>query len=152
MTTSHDNALATFKSAVRDFATNWRTLAGVEVLVTAIAFVVITPLSEALLRMLVSRSGSLAVTDVDIAFFFFTTRSGLAALLLLIATSAGIAFFGQACLMTAGLARAHGVRLRVRDAIMHGVARVVSILWLALGLCLRLLLFAAPFLGAIGVT
>lgn len=150
MTTRDDSALATLKGAVRDFTGSWRTLAGVEVFVTVITFIVITPMSEALLGMLVSRSGSSAVTDVDIALFFFTTKSGLAALLLLVATTAGIAFFGQACLMTVGLAPARGVRLRVRDAIMHGAARVVSILWLSLGLCLRLLLLTTPFLAAIG--
>ena len=145
-------ALATLKGAFRDFAGDWRTLAGVELFVAAIAFIVITPMSEALLRMLVSRSGSSAVTDVDVALFFFTTMSGLAALLLLLAASVGIAIFGQACLMTAGLARARGVRVRVRDAVMHGATRAVSILWLTLGLSLRLFLFAAPFLAAIGAT
>jgi glycerophosphoryl diester phosphodiesterase len=140
------------KAAIRDFAGDWRVLAGVEVFVAAIAFIVITPTSEALLRMLVSRSGSSAVTDVDIALFFFTTISGLAALLLLITVSVGVAMFGQACLMTVGLAHARGVRVRVRDAVMHGTSRGVSILWLTLELSLRLLLFAAPFLAAILAT
>src|SRR5262249_58166950 len=107
---------------------------------------------EAVLRMLVSRSGSSAVTDVDIALFFFTTISGLAALLLLLTASVGIAILGQACLMTVGLARARGVRVRVRDAIMHGAARAVSILWLTVELSLRLLLCAAPFLAAIAAS
>jgi len=153
MTTSDDSrALATLKGAIRDFAGNWRTLACVEVFVVAIAFIVITPTSEALLRMLVSHSGSSAVTDVDIALFFFTTKSGLAALLLLVAAGLGITIFGQACLMTVGLARARGVRVRVRDAVMHGALRAVSILWLTLSLFVRVLLLAAPFLAAIGAT
>lgn len=153
MTTSDDSrALATLRAAIRDFVADWRTLAGVEVFVAAIAFILITPTSEALLRMLISRSGSSAVTDVDIALFFFTTNSGLAALLLLVTASVGIAIFGQACLMTVGLARAHGLRVRVRDAVMQGAARAVSTLWLTLGLSLRLVLFAAPFLTAIGAT
>lgn len=151
-TTEDTGALAILKGAIRDFAGDCRTLAGVEVFVAAIAFIVITPLSEALLRTLVSRSGSSAVTDVDIALFLFTTTSGLAALLLLVAASIGIAIFGQACLMTVGLAHARGVRVRVRDGVMHGAARVASILWLTLGLFFRLLLFAAPFLAAIGAT
>jgi glycerophosphoryl diester phosphodiesterase len=152
MTTTDNKALATLKGAIRDFAGDWRTLAGIEVFVAVIAFIVITPTSEALLRILVARSGSSAVTDADIALFLFTTTSGLAALLLLVAASVGIAIFGQACLMTVGLARADGARLRVRDAVTHGATRVVSILWLTLGLCLRLLLFAAPFLAGIGAT
>jgi glycerophosphoryl diester phosphodiesterase len=153
MTTSDDRkARATLIGAIRDLAGEWRTLAGVELFVAAIAFIVITPMSEVLLRILVSHSGSSAVTDVDIALFFFTTKSGLAALLLLVTASVGIAVFGQACLMTVGIARARGIHVRVRDAIQQGAARAVSILWLTLELCLRLLLFAAPFLAAIGVT
>ncbi len=153
MTTSDDSgAMATLKGAIRDFAADWRTLAGVEMFVAAIAFIVITPMSEALLRMLVSRSGSAAVTDVEIALFFFTTKSGLAALLLLVATSLGIAIFGQACLMTVALARARGIRVRVRDAVMHGLVRALAIVWVTLGFFLRVLLFAAPFLAAIGAT
>ncbi len=140
------------KGVIRDFAGDWRTLAGVEMFIAAIAFIVLTPMSEALLRMLVSRSGSSAVTDVDIALFFFTTKSGFAALLLLVIASIGIAIFGQACLMTAGLARARNVHIRVRDAVMHGVVRAALIVWLTLGLFLRLLLFATPFLAAIGAT
>ena len=150
MTTSEvRTALA---AAVRDFIRDWRTLAGVEVFVAAVAFIVITPMSGALLRMLVSLSGSSAVTDADIAFFFLITKSGLAALLLLVGTSLGIAIFGQACLMTVGLARARGSRMRVRDAVMHGVAHAGSILWLTLELFVRVFLFSAPFLVAIGVT
>lgn len=153
MTTSNGSrALATLKDAFRDLAADWRTLGGVEVFIAAIAFIVITPMTEALLRMLVSRSGRSAVTDADIALFFFTAKSGFAALLLLVATSVGIAIFGQACLITIGLGRARGIRVRVRDALIQGVRRAVSILSLALGLSLRLLLLAAPFLAAIGAT
>jgi glycerophosphoryl diester phosphodiesterase len=147
-----NSARVTLKGAIRDFASDWRTLAGVELLIAAIAFIVITPTSEALLRTLVSRSGTSAVTDVDIALFFFTTIPGLGALLLLMTASVGIAIFGQACLMTVGLARARGVRVRIRDAVMHGAASAASILWLTLELCLRLVLLAAPFLAAIFAT
>src|SRR5438309_5426203 len=93
-------ALATLRDAARAFVRDWRTLIGIEAFVVLLAFVVITPMSEALLRLLVARSGNAAVTDVDIALFFFTTKSGLAALLLLALTGLGITMFGQACLMT----------------------------------------------------
>jgi glycerophosphoryl diester phosphodiesterase len=150
MTSEDRSALATFLSAVRDFVGNWRALSGVQILVAVVAFIVITPMTEALLRMLISRSGSSAVTDADIVFFFFTTKSGLAALLLLIAASLGIAIFGQACLMTVGLARMRGDRVRVRDAVMHTAARAVAILALTVELFARVILLAAPFLAAIG--
>src|SRR5215471_3490495 len=153
MTTSDDSrALATLQGAIRDFAGNWMTLAGVEVFVAAIAFIVITPTSEALLRMLVLHSGSSAVTDVDIALFFFTTKSGLAALLLLVAASIGITIFGQACLMTVGIARARGGRVRVRDAIALAATRAIWILRLTLALFARVLVLVVPFVAAIGAT
>jgi glycerophosphoryl diester phosphodiesterase len=153
MTTSEDNTvLAMLKAAVRDFAADWRTFAGVEMFVTALGFIVVTPMTEALLRLLVLRSGSSALSDVDIALFLFTTKSGLAALLLLLTTSAGIAIFGQGCLMTVSFGRARGIRMSVRDAIMQGASRVISILWLTLGLFLRLFLFAAPFVAGIAAT
>ena len=58
-------ALATLTDAARAFVRDWRTLIGIEVFVVLLAFVVITPMSEALLRMLITRSGNAALTDVD---------------------------------------------------------------------------------------
>ena len=120
--------------------------------VVLLTFVLITPLSGALLRMLISRSGNAAVTDVDIALFFFTTKSGLAALLLLIVASLGITLFGQACLMTVGIARAHSAHVRVRDAVAHGATRAISILRLTLLLFGRVLVLLLPFVAAGGAT
>ena len=145
-------ALATIAGAARAFVRDWRTLIGIEVVVALLAFVVITPTSEVLLRMLISRSGNNAVTDADIAFFFFTTKSGLAALLLLVAATLGFTMYGQACLMTVGIARARGVHVRVRDAIAHGATRAISILRLTLLLFARVLVFLVPFVAASGAT
>lgn len=154
MTTSENKqgTLPTLAGAAGNFVRDWRTLAGIEVFVVLVSFVVITPMSEALLRMLVSRSGNAAVTDADIALFFFTTKSGLLALLLLVAASIGITIFGQACLMTVGIARAGGGRVRVRDAVAHGATRAISILRLTLALFVRILVLLVPFVAAIGAT
>ena len=147
-----DGALATLSRAARDFVRDWRTLAGIEMFVVVVSFVVVTPMSEALLRMLVSRSGNEALTDVDIALFFFTTKSGLLALLLLVAATLGITIFGQACLMSVGIARAHGGRVRVRDAVAYGAARTIAILQLTLVLFVRVFVILVPFVAAIGAT
>jgi glycerophosphoryl diester phosphodiesterase len=154
MSTSENKqgTLGTLAGAAGDFVHEWRTLAGIEVFVVLVSFVVITPMSEALLRMLVSRSGNAAVTDADIALFFFTTKSGLLALLLLVATSIGITIFGQACLMTVAIARAGGGRVRVWDAVAHGATRAISILRLTLALFVRILVLLVPFVAAIGAT
>jgi glycerophosphoryl diester phosphodiesterase len=147
-----DGALATLSRATREFVRDWRTLAGIEILVVLVSFAVITPLSEALLRMLVARSGKVALTDADIALFFFTTKSGLLALLLLVAASLGITIFGQSCLMTVGIARARGGRVCVRDAVAYGATRAIAILRLTLVLFARVLVLSVPFVAAIGAT
>ena len=147
-----DGTLATLARAAREFVRDWRTLAGIEMFVVLVSFLVITPMSQTLLRMLVSRSGNAALTDVDIALFFFTTKSGLLALLLLVATSLGITIFGQACLMTVAIARARGGRVRVRDAVAHGATRAIAILRLTLVLFVRVLVLLVPFVTAIGAT
>lgn len=152
MSENKQGTRATLAGAAGDFVREWRTLAGIEVFVVLVSFVVITPMSEALLRMLVSRSGNAAVTDADIALFFFTTKSGLLALLLLVAASIGITIFGQACLMTVGIARAGGGRVRVRDAVAHAATRAISILRLTLTLFVRILVLLVPFVAAIGAT
>ena len=145
-------AIATLAGAAHDFVRDWRTLAGIEIFIVLIAFVVITPMSAALLGILISRSGNAALTDVDIALFFFTTKSGIAALLLLVATSVGITTFGQACLMTVGIARARDTHVRVRDAVAHVAMRAISILRLTLSLFGRVLVLTAPFVAVIGAT
>jgi hypothetical protein len=55
--------------AARGFIRDWKTLAGIEIFVVLISLVLITPTSEALLRLLLSRSGDAALTDADIALF-----------------------------------------------------------------------------------
>jgi len=147
-----DGAVATLARAARDFVRDWRTLAGIEVFVVLVSLVVITPMSQALLRVLVSRSGNAALTDVDIALFFFTTKSGLPALLLLVAASLGITIFGQACLMTVGIARARGGCVRVRDAVAQAATRAIAILRLTLALFVRVLVLLVPFVAVIGAT
>ena len=93
MSENKQGTLATLTGAAGDFVRNWRTLAGIEVFVLPVSFVVITPMSQALLRMLVSRSGNAAVADADIALFFFITKPGLLALLLLVTAGLGITIF-----------------------------------------------------------
>lgn len=147
-----EGVLATLSGAAGDFVRDWRTLAGIEIFVVVVAFVVITPMSEALLRLLVFRTGNAAVTDVDIVLFFFTTKAGLAALLLLVAASLGITSFGQACLMSVGIARACGAPIRVRDGVAYGATRIISILRLTLVFFVRVLVLLIPFVVAIGAT
>jgi glycerophosphoryl diester phosphodiesterase len=138
--------------ARRPVLAEWRTLAIVDVVYKAIAFAVLTPLIIGLLRLLIRRTGTTAITDADIALFFFTTRTGTIALLLVGALAAGVTALEQACLMTVVLAAMRGQRLRVRDAFAHGGARAFAIVRLGVHIVVRLLAIAAPFAAALGAT
>jgi len=130
----------------------WRELAATDVLYKAIAFALLTPLIGLLFRLLVRRTGSTAVADADIAFFFFTTKSGLLALILVGGLLIAVTALEQACLMTIVLTALRGARPRVRDAFAHASKRSHAVLRLTAQVVVRVLLLAAPFAAAIGAT
>jgi glycerophosphoryl diester phosphodiesterase len=130
----------------------WRTLAATDIVYKAIAFALLTPLIGILLRLLIRRTGQTAIADVDIALFFFTTKSGSLALLLVGALIIGVTALEQACLMTIVLGALRGSHVRVRDGIAHGAARAFTILRLTAMIVVRVLVIVAPFAAAIGVT
>lgn len=130
---------------------SWRALAATDIVYKAIAFAVLTPLITVLFRRLVRRTGMTAVADVDIALFFFTTRTGALALILVGALIIAVTALEQACLMTLVLAALKGTRLRVRDALAHGAARAFAVFRLTANIVVRLLLIVLPFAGAIGL-
>ena len=142
----------TLAEAVQDFRRSWRTLVELDLLYKAIAFVALTPLTGLLLRALVARTGSAVVADADIALFFFTTKPGALALVLVSAIAIAIVGLEQACLMTVGFCAERGARIRVRDAFAHAAKRAFSVLRLTFFLVLRTLLLAAPFAAALGAT
>jgi glycerophosphoryl diester phosphodiesterase len=139
-------------SAERPFLRAWRPLAETDLVYRAIAFAILTPAIGLLLRLLIRRTGSTAIADVDIALFFFTTRVGAAALLLVGALLAAVTALEQACLMTIVLAALRGRRLRARDAIAHSATRALAILRTTGLLVLRALWIVAPFAAALGLT
>jgi glycerophosphoryl diester phosphodiesterase len=130
----------------------WRELVATDIVYKALAFALLTPLIAVLLRLLIRRTGRTALADVDIALYFFTTRVGAAALILVGALILAVTALEQACLMTIVLAALQGRRLRVRDAIAHAAARAFRILRLTAMIFVRVLLIVAPFAGAVGVT
>jgi len=136
----------------RSVLKSWRTLAAGDIVYKSIAFAVLTPLIVALGRLLIRRTGETAVADVDIALFFFTTRIGLLALVLVLALLIGVTALEQACLMTVVLTALGGKRPRLRDAFAHGARNAFAVLRVTLNLVVRLLLLAAPFAAALGAT
>ena len=130
----------------------WRELAATDILYKAIAFALLTPLITVLFRLLVRRSGSTAVADADIAFFFFTTKSGSLALILIGGLIIAVTALEQACLMTIVLTALRGARPRVRDAFAHASKRSHAVLRLTAQVVVRVLVLVAPFAAAIGAT
>jgi glycerophosphoryl diester phosphodiesterase len=126
--------------------------AEIDILYKAIAFTILTPLIGLLFKFLIARSGRAALADVDIALFFFTTRTGAVALLLISGLIVAVSALEQACLMAVALSRERGNAPRVRDAFAFVAARSFAVLRLTVQLVARLLLIAAPFAAAIGAT
>jgi glycerophosphoryl diester phosphodiesterase len=130
----------------------WRELAATDIVYKAIGFALLTPLIGVLLRLLIRRTGKTAVADVDIALYFFTTRVGVLALVLVGALILAVTALEQACLMTIVLAALRGARPRVRDAIAHAAAHAFRILRLTAMIVLRVVTIVAPFAAALGAT
>lgn len=129
----------------------WRALAAADIVYKALAFAVLTPLIGVLLRLLIGRTGKTAVADADIAFFFFTTRAGALALILIGALIIGVSALEQTCLMTIMLAAMRGQRTRVRDALAHAAARAFPVVRLTAMIFLRVLLIVVPFAAIVGL-
>ena len=136
--------------ALHDFRLAWPTLLMTDALYKVLAFAVLTPLAGLALRIIVSTSGSSALADTDILFFFLSPF-GLVALVVLSALSLAIASLEQACLMTAGLGAIEGKRVRFWDALVYGVRQAGSVLHLTMRVAGTVLLISAPFLAAGGL-
>jgi len=130
----------------------WRELAVTDIIYKAIAFALLTPLITVLFRLLVRRSGSTAVADADIALFFFTTKSGSLALILIGGLIIAVIALEQACLMTIVLAALRGAHPRVRDAFAHASKRSFAVLRATAQIVVRVLVIVVPFAAAIGAT
>ncbi|HEX4824413.1 MAG TPA: glycerophosphodiester phosphodiesterase family protein [Candidatus Polarisedimenticolaceae bacterium] len=136
--------------AARRFGHGWVAFVEIDLLYKAIGFAILTPLIGLLFKLLIARSGRTALADVDIALFFFTTRPGVVALLLVSGLVVAVSALEQACLMATALSRERGNAPRVRDAFAFVAARSFAVLRLTVQLVARVLSIVAPFAAAIG--
>jgi glycerophosphoryl diester phosphodiesterase len=135
----------------RPILKHWRALIAADLVYKAIAFAILTPLIGLLLRLLIRRTGKTAVADADIALFFFTTRPGVLALLLIGALAIGVTALEQTCLMTIMLAAMRGQTTRVRDALAHAAARAFPVVRLTGMIFVRVFGILVPFVAIIGL-
>jgi len=137
--------------AFDDLSRSWRTLAITDLAYKAIAFAVLTPATALLLRWLLARTGSHVVADADIARFFFTTPSGIAALLAMTVFGATIAVLECGCLMAVGLATEQGSPIDAKSALAFGAKSALAVLRLAFQMVIRVIPAIVPFVLAIGL-
>lgn len=134
-----------------DFRASWPRLLAVDVLYAMAAFVVLTPLAGLALTGVLRLSGQPALSDLDILLFVLRPV-GLVAVVLLAGLALAIAALQQACLMAIGFGAAQGHAVSVRAAVVHGAKRAAGIFRVALRVAAVVLLIAAPFAAAAGVT
>jgi glycerophosphoryl diester phosphodiesterase len=149
---SFGRAARAFTWSTKGFGRTWIMLAEIDLLYKAIAFAALTPLIGLCFRLLIARTGSDAVADVDIAMFFVTTRAGVVALVLISALVIAVSALQQACLMTVGLSAERGAALRVRDAFGFVATRAFAVLRMTIQFVIRLIVLVLPFLAGIGAT
>lgn len=141
--------LSTLTAMRHDFRLAWKPLILTDIVYTAVAFVVLTPLVSLLFRAALAVSGRKILADQDILNFLLGPIGWIA---FVIVSSAVIAItvLEQAALMTVVARAAQGHRISVRAAISH----TISLTWPVLQITARLLtiglMTAVPFLLAIG--
>ena len=137
--------------ALRDFAAAWRVLAITDLAYKLVALAMLAPATALFLRWLLSRTGSRAVADADIALLFVTTRPGVIALFLGGAVITAITALGVGCLMAVGLATARGALVNGRTALAFSGRKTADILRLAGRMVVRVLAGLVPFLVALAL-
>src|SRR4026208_2469977 len=86
----------------------WRSLAFTDPASKLPAFAILSPLVALTLRWLITRRSGPVVADVDILWFFVTTRSGVLVLVFGGALLSAITALEVGCLMAVGMAAADG--------------------------------------------
>lgn len=143
---------ALFSEAARDLRFSWRSLFFTDLAYKVLAFAVISPVIALALRWLMTRRNGPAVADVDILWFFVTTRSGLLMLVFGGALLSAVTALEVACLMAVALAASEGRHLLPRHALAFGARDAWRILGLTLQMVLRVLAILVPFGVVAGVT
>ncbi len=136
---------------VQLFRRCWRRLLAIELLALTLGFLVVTPVTAVLLRFFAARSGSSVVTDEDILFFLLSPAGAVALLFIGIFTF-WIVFAKQAATLTLGFGIAEHGTITLKHTLRFVVARSVALFRLASVLLFRVLVLAAPFLLAAGIT
>ena len=136
---------------LRDLRATWPQLATTDILYKILAFVILTPLTAALVRMVVSMSGRTVLADEDLLFFFLRPLGWLS-LILIGGITLAIIGLEQAALMSIVLGERKGLQVDFWRALVFVTRRAWSVLQVTALIVASVLLIAAPFLLAAGLT
>lgn len=139
-----------FIQALRDAAHDWRAYLATGLFYHLIAVAILSPLAGLFTRYVISRSGSAALTDVDIARFLLATPAGVTGLILVAAITITIAALEQKAFMGIGLGNLQGQPVRPRHALTFAASKAWPTLRLAALLTIRILLLVLPFAALLG--
>ena len=136
---------------LRDLRATWPQLVITDLLYKTLAFVILTPLAALLVRMVVSMSGRTVLADEDLLFFFLRPVGWLS-LILLGGITLAIIVLDQAALMSSVFGERKRLQVDFWRALVFVAGRAWSVLQVTALIVARVLLIAAPFLLAAGLT
>ena len=122
-----------------------------DLLAKALGFLVVAPVTALLLRFFAPGSGTSAITDEEILFFFLSP-AGAAALLVIGVFTFWIVFAQQAVMLAIGYGTVKHGSITLRSAFRLVAARSLAIFRLSVRLLLTVIVIAVPFLAAAAVT
>ena len=134
-----------------DLQATWPQLAITDILYKILAFVILTPLTAALVRLVVSMSGRTVLADEDL-LFFLVRPLGWLSLILLGGVTLAIISLEQAALMSIVIGERKGLEVDFWRALVFVTGRAWSVLKVTALIVARVLLIAAPFLVLAGLT
>jgi len=127
------------------FKANWQQFLSVHIAVNALIVILLGPLAGGLLRMALSFSGNVALSDQDILFFILTP-GGLIAMLGVVSAFSIIVFLEHAALVTVILQARENKPPGVTATLKYLALKSKGLFGLAVRILLRVLLIMAPFL------
>jgi glycerophosphoryl diester phosphodiesterase len=134
------------RAVTQSVKSSWKALVLTDILVKAIAFVLLTPLVSLVFRGFLAVSGRTVLADIDIANFLLHPI-GWATLIVVGGASVGLLAIEQSALMTISLAATYQKRLGVLATTRFIAGKTSKILQIATRMVARALILAAPFLA-----
>jgi glycerophosphoryl diester phosphodiesterase len=128
----------------RRFLASWTRFLAIHVAVSVLIFTLLTPTATGLLRMAVSLSGSAALSDQDILFFFLSP-AGFVSLLVLASIFSIIIFLEHAALLVVAASAHEGEAASVKQVLAFLAGRMAGLFRLAMRVLLRVLANLLPF-------